>query len=63
MLNIAKRYKVAMTVHDSVVAVVKKTEIEEAKAFVMAAMRVRPSWGPGLPLNCEAGHGPTYGDC
>ena len=63
MLAITKKYKVAMTVHDSVVALVPEHEAEEGKEFIMACMRLRPKWATDLPLNCEAGVGRSYGDC
>jgi DNA polymerase I-like protein with 3'-5' exonuclease and polymerase domains len=63
MLMIKKRYKVALTVHDAVCAVVPIEEEEEGRDFVEACLRTRPTWAPGLPLNCEVGSGPTYGDC
>ena len=63
MLKIARRYRVVMTVHDSVVALAPEAEAEEATAYIMACMRERPSWAAGLPLNCEAGYGANYGDC
>jgi len=63
MLLISKKYKVAMTVHDSVIAVVPEHEAQTAKEFVELAMKMRPRWGLDLPLNCEAGVGPNYGEC
>lgn len=63
MLLVSKKYKVAMTVHDSVIAVVPEHEAQTAKEFVELAMRMRPKWGMDLPLNCEAGVGPNYGEC
>lgn len=61
MLMIARRYKVAMTVHDSVVAVVPEEEADEARKFVEDCMRIRPKWALGLPLNCESKMGASYG--
>ena len=61
MLMIARRYKVAMTVHDSVVAIVPQDEAEEGQAFVETCMRTRPKWAVGLPLNCESKIGVSYG--
>lgn len=61
MLMIARRYKVAMTVHDSVVAVVPEEGADEARKFVEDCMRIRPKWALGLPLNCESKVGPSYG--
>jgi len=61
MLRIAKKYRVVMTVHDSVVSLVPEAEVEEAKDYIMRCMRMRPAWAPALPLNCEAKAGATYG--
>lgn len=61
MLMIARRYKVAMTVHDSVVVVAPQEEADEARAFVEQCMRIRPKWAAALPLNCESKMGPSYG--
>jgi len=63
MLLVSKRYKVAMTVHDAIVAVAPAGEAQEALDFVQECMRVRPKWAPELPLDCEAGYGASYGDC
>lgn len=63
MLMVAKKYKVVMTVHDAIACIVPTAEVEEAQKYVEMCMRVRPTWGPELPLNCESGHGPSYGDC
>ncbi len=61
MLMIARRYKVAMTVHDSVVVVAREEEAKEARAFVEQCMRIRPKWAARLPLNCESKMGASYG--
>ena len=63
MLLIAKKYRVAMTVHDAITCVVPQEEVERAREFVEMCMRVRPAWAPDLPLNCESGYGANYGDC
>jgi len=63
MLEIAKRYKVVMTVHDAVACIVPKEEEAEARAFVEKTMRMRPAWAQELPLDCESGVGKSYGDC
>jgi DNA polymerase len=60
MLLVAKKYKVAMTVHDAITAVVPEHEEETGKQFVELCMRLRPSWALDLPLNCEAGSGKSY---
>lgn len=61
MLMIARRYRVVMTVHDSIVAVAPRHEATEAQRFVEECMRIRPKWADGLPLNCESKVGDTYG--
>jgi DNA polymerase len=63
MLVVNKKYPVVMTVHDAIAVVVPKAEAETAKEYVEMCMRLRPSWAPELPLNCEAGYGESYGDC
>jgi DNA polymerase len=63
MLRIAKRYKVVLTVHDAVACIAPEAEVEEAMAYVMECMRFVPEWAQGIPLNCEAGYGRSYGDC
>ena len=61
MLMIARRYHVAMTVHDSVVTCVPEAKVDEAREFIEACMRITPKWASGLPLNCESKVGKTYG--
>jgi len=63
MLLIAKKYKVVLTVHDAIACVVRDEEVEEAVKHVEECMRWTPEWAKGLPLNCESGHGKSYGDC
>ena len=63
MLRIGKRYKVVLTVHDAIAIVVRNAEVEEAKLYVEDCMRWVPEWATGLPVNCESGHGKSYGDC
>lgn len=63
MLRIARKYTVVLTVHDAVACIAPKAEAEEAMAYVMECMRYVPDWAQGIPLNCEAGYGDSYGDC
>lgn len=63
MLRINKRYRVVLTVHDSIVCCVRDEEVDECRAFVEAAMRWTPDWAEGLPVDCESGVGKNYGDC
>ena len=63
LIKISKCYRVVLTVHDAVACVVPKEEAQEAMDYVMECMRFVPSWAEGIPLNCEAGMGDSYGDC
>ena len=63
MLSIAKKYRVVLTVHDSIVCCVADAEVEEAQKYIEECMRWTPDWAKGLPINCESGTGKTYGDC
>jgi DNA polymerase len=62
MLRIARRYKVALTVHDSVVCVAKEDEAQAAIDYVTECMRWRPKWALTLPLTCEVNAGKNYGE-
>jgi DNA polymerase bacteriophage-type len=61
MLRIAKKYKVVLTVHDSVACIAPIEEADEAARYVQECMRWRPSWAQTLPLNCEVKVGDSYG--
>ncbi len=63
MVQIAKKYKIALTVHDSLVCVVKEESSERAQKFIENVMRTSPKWAAGLPLDCESGVGRSYGEC
>ena len=63
MLEISKRYKVVLTVHDSVVCCVSDDEVDEAQSYIETCMRMLPDWADGLPIDCESGVGKSYGDC
>jgi DNA polymerase I-like protein with 3'-5' exonuclease and polymerase domains len=63
LLQISKRYKVVLTVHDSLACCVLDEEVPEAQAYVEECMRWTPDWADGLPINCESGTGKSYGDC
>lgn len=63
LLEISAHFRVALTVHDSVVCVVPEDEVEQAINIVTGIMSTPPSWAPGLPVACEATHGRSYGDC
>ncbi len=63
MLLIARKYKVVMTVHDSIVCSVKEDEVEQAQTYIEKCMRYVPTWCQGMPLDCESGIGKSYGGC
>lgn len=63
MLEIQKRYRVALTVHDAAVIVPLETEKDEAMKYVIECMSVPPEWARGLPVACEAKYGHSYGEC
>jgi len=63
MLRIGKKYRVVLTVHDSIVCCVPDDEAEACKAYVEECMRWVPAWAEGLPVDCEAGIGKNYGEC
>ena len=63
MVQIAKYFKVALTVHDSLVCVIEEDEVYDAQEFIESIMRTSPKWAKGLPLDCESGVGKNYGAC
>lgn len=63
MLQVAKKYKVVMTVHDAIACVIPEQEAETGQEYVEICMKMRPKWAQDLPLSCEAGMGRSYGEC
>jgi DNA polymerase len=63
IIQIEKRYRVVLTVHDAVACVVPEDEADEARAYIEECMRTSPPWALDLPLNCESGMARNYGDC
>lgn len=63
MIRISKKYKVVLTVHDSIACVVREEDAQEAADYMEQSMRWVPKWAEGLPVNCEYGMGKSYGDC
>lgn len=62
MIEINRKYRVALTVHDAAVCVVPEDEVDEAISYITGIMSVAPAWATGLPVACEAKAGDTYGD-
>jgi DNA polymerase len=63
MIQIEKRYRVVLTVHDAIACVVPQDGADEARAYIEQCMRTSPTWAKNLPLNCESGMAQNYGDC
>jgi DNA polymerase len=63
MLEIERRYRVALTVHDAAVVVVPEEEKDEALAYIVECMNKAPDWCKSLPVTCEAGFAQSYGEC
>ena len=63
MIQINKRYRPILTVHDAVVCIAPKTKSQEALDFMIKEMSQPPKWGETLPIACEGGYGDNYGDC
>ena len=61
MLRVSKRYFIAGTVHDELIAVVPDAEVEEAKTWVLAQMTMEPSFMQGIPLDADVGANKRYG--
>lgn len=62
MLRVQKRYFIAGTVHDELIAVVPKAESDAAKPWVREQMVKVPSWMQGIPLASSVDVGVRYGD-
>ena len=63
LVDITKKYRAVLTVHDSIVCCVPIAEAEEAQVYIETCMRKTPEWAEGLPLDCESGVAKAYGDC
>ena len=59
MVRITRRYKIALTIHDSCYCVVPKEEAQEAFDFIIGELCKEPSWMPGIPLSAEGAFGVT----
>lgn len=54
-------WRVVLTVHDEVVAVVPTKYAAQFQALMEKIMSTTPAWAGTLPVACEAGRGRTYG--
>lgn len=53
ILEIAKKYRAVLMVHDEGVFCVPEDEAEEACKFAVQQFSVSPEWAPGLPVSAE----------
>lgn len=63
MVKINELYRPVLTVHDSIVCVVPKGDIDNATGYINGIMSTSPEWGNDLPITCETKYGESYGDC
>jgi len=63
MIAINEKYKPVLTVHDAIVCITSKQDIDNALEFIIGVMSTPPTWATGLPIACEAKYGESYGDC
>jgi DNA polymerase len=61
MLRVDKRFPIAGTVHDELIAVVRDEEVADAKTWVLAQMTMVPKYMPGIPLAADGGAHRRYG--
>jgi hypothetical protein len=60
--RINQRYPVKLSVHDEAVCVVPNEELTEARAYMEECLSLTPKWCRSIPVSCETGIGPSYGD-
>lgn len=59
----ARKYPVALSVHDEIVSVVPTEAAEACKAYMLECLSTAPAWCAGqIPLEGEAAIGPSYGE-
>lgn len=63
MVSTGAHYKVVLQVHDEVVIMCDESEASEARSFMEQVMSTPPAWASDLPVACESGIGPNYGEC
>jgi hypothetical protein len=60
--RINQRYPVKLSVHDEAVCVVRDDELIEARAYMEECLAMTPKWCRSIPVSCETGVGPSYGE-
>ena len=62
IIEIHKRYHVAMHVHDEIICVVPEDRAEECLSYMDQILRTPPSWFPDIVLHSEGAIGDCYAD-
>ncbi len=63
LLKVQKTYPCVLTVHDALYLLAPEAQASAAVQHVLDVMRTPPKWAPDIPLDAEAGFGPTLADC
>jgi DNA polymerase I-like protein with 3'-5' exonuclease and polymerase domains len=63
MVKVNEKYRPVLTVHDAIVCLAEKDDIDNAMKFITDIMSTPPDWGKDLPIACEANYGESYGEC
>ena len=63
MVRIAKRYQIALSIHDALYIVVPESEAQDALDYLIEEMCKPPLWMPDIPLAAEGGWGRSIADC
>jgi DNA polymerase I-like protein with 3'-5' exonuclease and polymerase domains len=62
MVEAGKYMKVAFQVHDEIIAVAPTAQAQTTEATLVRVMQQPPAWALDLPVACESGVAPNYGD-
>lgn len=62
MLQVAKKYRPILTVHDEFGILCTDDDVETARDFAYRCMITPPPWMPGIVLESEVGYAKRYGD-
>jgi hypothetical protein len=58
---VARGLTVVLQVHDELVCVAHKNDVDRWLPVIKEEMTRVPDWAPGLPVACTIGHDPRYG--
>jgi DNA polymerase len=61
MREVATRYRVVMSTHDELVALVPDAEADDALEWFIQIMSTPPIWALDIPLAAEGSHDQRYG--